>query len=73
MINGPVKKVSKKIYDGIYDRYTNNYNTDDEVEIEDKETDEDRINFATDKLVELTSLKSDNSEFVKRLVSPLTN
>jgi hypothetical protein len=74
MINGPVKKVSKKIYDDIYDRYSNNYNPDEDIdELDEKETDEDRINFATDRLVELTNLKTDNSEFVKRLVSPLTN
>lgn len=71
MINGPVKKVSKKIYDDLYDRYTNNYNVDEENE--ETENDEDRVNYATDKLVEITSLKKDNSEFVKRLVPPLSN
>lgn len=72
MIYGPVKKVGKKIYDGIYDRYNRNYDEEDVEEIEEEVVDENKLNFATDKLVEISKLKNDNSEFVRRLVPPLT-
>lgn len=72
MLNEPVKEVTKKIYDNIQDRYFDNQ-TYDEVEEEEKEnTDQDRLNFATTKVIEITNLKRNNSEFVRGIIPPLT-
>ena len=76
MISDPVKKVTKKIYEDIQDRYFNNYNPDEdeeeEKEEEAQEVDEEKLNFVTDRVIEITSLKKDNNEFVKNLIPPLT-
>jgi hypothetical protein len=63
LIEEPVKKASKQIYLNIQDRYENPDDEEDGYEV-----DEDRLNYATQKLVEISNLKSDNGEFMKRII-----
>jgi len=73
MLNEPVKEVTKRLYDDIRDQYFDNQNFNEEIEEEAKEDpDEERLNYATAKVIEITSLKKNNSEFVKNLIPPLT-
>lgn len=70
MISEPVNNVTRKIFKDLQDRYfetLNNANNNDE-----DTNDEERLSYATDKVVEITSLKSNNNEFIKNLIPPLT-
>jgi len=71
MLNEPVKEVTKKIYDNIQDRYFDNQ-TFDEIEEEKENPDEEKLNFATTKVIEITNLKRNNSEFIRSIIPPLT-
>jgi hypothetical protein len=66
LIEEPVKKASKQIYLNIQDRYEN---PDEE---EGYVVDDDRLNYATQKLVEISNLKSDNGEFMRRIIPSIS-
>jgi hypothetical protein len=66
MIEEPVKKASKQIYLNIQDRYEN---PDEE---EGYEVCDDRFNYMTQKLVEISNLKRDNGEFMKRIIPSIS-
>lgn len=79
MISDPVKEQCHKIYKQIQDRYFQVYeNVGNELEVDtpDKENldlESQRLEHATNKVVEISRLKNNNVEFVKNLIPALSN
>jgi hypothetical protein len=67
MIEEPVKKASKRIFSNIQDRYEN-----PEEEEEGYEVDEGRFNHALQKMVEISNLKTENGEFIRRIIPSIS-
>ena len=51
----------------------NKVNQNFDNEGDDEVIDEERLDFATERLTEISRLKSDNGEFVKALIPPLSS
>jgi hypothetical protein len=73
MLYEPVKHVTKNIYNELQTNYFDKQNFKSEEDDENMNNeDEERLSYATDKVIEITSLKSNNLEFVRGLIPPLT-
>jgi hypothetical protein len=66
MIEEPVKKASKRIFSNIQDRYENPEEEDG------YEVDEGRFNFAIQKMVEISNIKTENGEFIRRIIPSIS-
>jgi len=71
LINEPVRQRTREIYQECSDRYFDNNVYDDENNDETDTTEEDRLTYISDKVVEITSLKNNNSKFLKKIIPTL--
>ena len=71
LIYEPVRQKTKEIYQECADRYFDNNVYDDENNDGTDTTEEDKLNYMGDKLVEIGLLKSNNSKFIRGLIPPL--
>ena len=71
IINEPVKQRTREIYQECSDRYFDNAVYDDENNDGTDTTEDDRLTFIGDKVVEITGLKNNNNKFLNRLKAPI--
>jgi len=71
IINEPVKQRTREIYQECADRYFDNIDYDDENNDGTDTTEADKLNYIGDKVVEIASLKNNNTKFVKGLIPSL--
>ena len=69
LINEPVRQRTRELYQECSDRYFDSENNEENEEQTDK--DEDRLMYISNKVVEITSLKNNNSKFLNRLKAPI--
>jgi hypothetical protein len=72
IINEPVKQRTREIYQECADRYFDNIDYNDEDNDGTDTTEADKLNYIGDKVVEIASLKNNNTKFVKGLIPSLT-
>ena len=71
LINEPVRQRTREIYQECSDRYFDNAVYDDENNDGTDTTEDDRLTFIGDKVVEITGLKNNNNKFLNRLKAPI--
>ena len=71
LINEPVKQRTREIYQECADRYFDNNVYNDENNDGTDTTEEDRLTYISDKVVEIASLKNNNTKFIKGLIPSL--